>query len=219
MALEDGRALPAGRLAEEAGVSASTVSNHLSRLLASGLVTVEQQGRHRYYRLASPHVAGVLEAIAQLAPSEPISSLREHTRARALRDGRTCYNHLAGRVGVRVFEALLSRGWITGGDGLHRSNSGDRLSAPGHAIDYRLTAEGVAALPDWGVPSRLLRAGSVLRYCVDWTEQAHHLSGPQGTALTAALFDHHWIERGTVARSVVITAAGQQALAGFLQPE
>jgi DNA-binding transcriptional ArsR family regulator len=85
MALADGRALPAGRLAEEAGVSASTVSNHLSILLDHDLVTVRQQGRHRYYRLASGEVEGVLEALARLAPRAPITSLREHTRAAALR--------------------------------------------------------------------------------------------------------------------------------------
>src|SRR4051812_46623072 len=103
MALADGRALPAGRLAEEAGVAPSTVSTHLGMLLERGLVTVGRQGRHRYYRLAGAEVAGALEALARLAPVAPVTSLREHTRAHALRTARTCYRHLAGKLGVRLF--------------------------------------------------------------------------------------------------------------------
>src|SRR5262245_47661212 len=108
MALADGRALPAGRLAQEAGVAASTASNHLALLLDHGLVTATKQGRHRYYRLATPHVEKILEALAGLAPQKPITSLREHTRAHALRSGRTCYNHLAGKAGVRLFADMIS---------------------------------------------------------------------------------------------------------------
>ena len=210
MALADGRALPAGRLAEEAGVAASTVSNHLAQLLDHGLVTVEQQGRHRYYRLASPHVEGVLEALARLAPRTPVTSLREHTRARALRTARTCYRHLAGQLGVRLFRQLLDRDWITGGDGRHHPEEGiDRLSAPGRGDRYRLTESGAAALAVWGVDKSVLNITRPLRYCVDWTEQAHHLSGPLGTAVTNHLFDLGWIARGTVPRSVVLRAEDQ----------
>ncbi|NDZ97542.1 helix-turn-helix transcriptional regulator [Streptomyces sp. SID6673] len=212
MALADGRALPAGRLAAEAGVSASTISNHLSRLRDQGLVTAEQHGRHRYYRLSTPDVEGVLEALARLAPREPITSLRQHTRAHALRSGRTCYQHLAGQLGVHLFRALLDRRWVVGGDGLHHPDTDDRLSAPGHAIDYRLTPEGAGALSDWGVPQRLLRVDTTLRYCTDWTEQAHHLAGPHGSALATFLFEQGWIARGTTPRSVTITESGRPHL-------
>ena len=98
-ALTDGRALPASRLAAEAGVAPSTVSEHLARLLAAGLVTMRPEGRSRFYRLASPAVADALEAISRISPPEPIRSLRQGTHARALREARTCYNHLAGRSG------------------------------------------------------------------------------------------------------------------------
>lgn len=118
MALADGRALPAGRLAQEAGVSASTISNHLAVLLNHELVAVEHQGRHRYYRLATDDVEGVLEALARLAPRTPITSLRGHTRAHAVRRARTCYRHLAGQAGVDLFQRFIAAGWITGGDGL-----------------------------------------------------------------------------------------------------
>ena len=218
MALADGRALPAGRLAEEAGVAASTVSNHLAILLGHGLVTARQQGRHRYYRLANGDVEGVLEALARLAPREPVTSLRAHTRAAALRSARTCYRHLAGELGVRMFRGMLDRRWIVGGDGLHHPDDAvDRLSAPGRKDLYRLTGEGEDALSEWGVAGSVLNTGKSLRYCVDWTEQAHHLAGPLGTAVTDRLFELGYLVRGAVPRSVRLTPAGRERLA-WLRP-
>jgi DNA-binding transcriptional ArsR family regulator len=205
VALADGRALPAGRLAAEAGVAASTVSNHLGILLEHGLVTVDQQGRHRFYRLASPHVEGVLEALALVSPPTPITSLREHTRSHALRTGRTCYSHLAGQLGVQLFSHFIGNGWVTGGDGRHHpGQTADRLSAPGTSNRYRLTKAGAAALAAWGIDPAVLSTTSPLRYDVDWTEQAHHLAGPLATAITRRLFDLGAIKRGTVPRSVVL---------------
>ncbi|QUQ63021.1 ArsR/SmtB family transcription factor [Kutzneria sp. CA-103260] len=219
MALADGRALPAGRLAEEAGVAASTISNHLAILLEHQLVTVEQQGRHRYYRLAGTEVEGVLEALARLAPRTPITSLREHTKAAALRNARTCYRHLAGQLGVRLFRQLLHADWITGGDARHDPTiAGDRLSAPGKSTRYRLTSRGATALSRWGLPAGVLSQERSLRYCVDWTEQAHHLAGPLGTAITNRLFELGWISRGTVPRSVRLTPAGESGFAAIGTP-
>ena len=212
-ALADGRALPAGRLAQEAGVSASTISNHLAVLLGHGLVRVERQGRHRYYRLASVEVEAVLEALARIAPQQPVASLREHTRAFALRRGRTCYRHLAGRLGVDMFAAFITQGWITGGDGVHRADeSADRLSAPGTGEAYRLTESGAAALRRWGIDAAVLTVDRPLKYCVDWTEQAHHLAGPLGTAVADHCLSAGWIERTRVPRSVRVTPVGTRAM-------
>lgn len=219
-ALADGRALPAGRLAEEAGVAASTISNHLAILLNHGFVTARQEGRHRYYRLASADVEGVLEALARLAPRAPVTSLREHTKASALRTGRTCYRHLAGRLGVRVFRRMIDVDWVAGGDGLHHPDeSEDRLSAPGKGTRYRLTGPGARALAQLGVPEAALSTTRALRYCVDWTEQAHHLAGPLGTAVTGRLFDLAWITRGTVPRSVRLTERGEEGLRGLFDSD
>ena len=133
LALLDGRSLPSGLLATEAGVAASTMSEHLARLLDAGLVTAERQGRAHYFRLAGPAVAHALEALARLAPPEPVRSLRQGTRAHALRRARTCYNHLAGRLGVDLMTALIDRGLLTGGDGHHHrdrpTQTGCRLPA------------------------------------------------------------------------------------------
>src|SRR5512132_2715331 len=116
-ALADGRELPASVLAAEAGVAASTASVHLRKLVDGGLVTAERHGRHRCFRLAGPDVARALEALARIAPAAPIRSLREGTKAQAVRAARTCYDHLAGRLGVALMSALIADGALTGGDG------------------------------------------------------------------------------------------------------
>jgi DNA-binding transcriptional ArsR family regulator len=219
LALADGRALPAGRLAEEAGVSASAISNHLTVLLGHELVAVERQGRHRYYRLATDDVEGVLEALARLAPRAPVTSLRAHTRAEAVRTARTCYRHLAGRAGVDLFQRFLAAGWVTGGDGHHHPEvTGDRLSSSGRGEQYHLTVEGAESLAAWGVAPDRLSTARPLRYCIDWTEQSHHLAGPLGTGVTDRLFELGWIVRGTVPRSVQVTAEGEVGLAELVAP-
>ncbi len=153
MALADGRALPASVLAAEAGVAASTISEHLTRLVDSQLLTAERSGRHRYFRLADASVARALEAIAEIAPPEPIRSLRQGTRAAALRRARTCYQHLAGRLGVTVMAALLDAGVLLGSDGRHHRHTDgrDRPTAAGTDITYRLTHAGHGQLTDFGL--------------------------------------------------------------------
>lgn len=220
MALADGRALPASRLAAEAGVAASTASEHLAKLRAGGMVVVETQGRHRFYRIADDRVMRAVEALAAIAPTVPVRSLRQGTRAHALRRSRLCYDHLAGRLGVALMGALLDDGVLTGGDGIHHPENAtdDRLSAPGHDVDYRLTEHGAAVLNSFGVGIDGLRAGRrpLIRYCLDWTEQRHHLAGALGAAVTDRLFDLDWLRRAPTHRAVRLTDAGRNGLAaGF----
>lgn len=215
MTLADGRALPASVLAAEAGVAASTISEHLARLRDANLLTAERQGRARYYRLAHPSVAEALEAIARISPPEPIRSLRQGTRAHALRRARTCYNHLAGRLGVTVMAALLERGILTGGDGHHHPDTAtaDRLSAPGNDVTYRLTPAGRRVLTALGLDlDAVNRHRPPIRYCLDWSEQRHHLAGPLGTALTSRLFELDWIRHTDARRAVQLTDDGRQGL-------
>ncbi len=214
MALLDGRSLAASVLAAEAGVAASTISEHLSRLVDAGLLTASREGRSRFFRISGPDVADALEAIARIAPPEPIRSLRQGTHAHALRQARTCYNHLAGRLGVAVMRGLLDRGLLCGGDGLHHPESatGDRLSAPGKALDYGLTAQGCRLLTDLGIDvADVARRKPAIRYCLDWSEQRHHLAGPLGTAVTDRLFELQWIRRGR-GRVVTLTEAGERGM-------
>ena len=215
MALLDERALPASMLAAEAGVTASTISEHLARLVEAGLLTVERQGRARYYRLGGPLVAEALEAIARTSPPEPIRSLRQDTNAHALRCARTCYNHLAGRLGVAVMTALLKRDLLAGGDGEHHPDRAlrDRLAAPGRDVGYRLTPTGRQTFDEFGLDlDDIERHRPAVRYCLDWSEQRHHLAGPLGTALTGRLFDLDWIRRTSCRRVVRLTDRGRTGL-------
>jgi DNA-binding transcriptional ArsR family regulator len=215
MALDGGRALPASRLAAEAGVAPSTCSAHLSRLVAAGMLTVEPHGRHRYYRLAGPHVAELLEAIARMAPALPVRSLREGTKAEAVRRARTCYDHLAGRLGVALMGALLQRGVLAGGDGCFDPDGAqrDRLSAPGWDVAYVLTDSGQDVLGGLGISCSPAGTRPFVRYCVDWSEQRHHLAGALGARVQARFEELRWIERRTATRAVTVTEAGVSGLA------
>lgn len=217
LALGDGRALPASTLACEASVAPSTASVHLGRLLDAGFLAVTQQGRHRYYRLAGPHVIEAIEALSRFASAAPVRSLREGTRAHALRYARMCYDHLAGRLGVAVMQALLRQQLIAGGDGLHHPDHaiGDRLSSYGRDISYQVTPAGWQRLDELGIelPVALSPgAGLAVRYCVDWSEQAHHLSGAVGAALTAWMLDQGWFERQPQNRALRLTPLGIREL-------
>jgi DNA-binding transcriptional ArsR family regulator len=192
-ALGDGRALPASMLASEAGVAASTASEHLARLVQAGLLAVERHGRHRYFRLAGPHVSDLLEALARAAPPAPVRSLREGTRAQAMRLARTCYDHLAGRVGVAVMDSLVEL----------------RFLEPD-----RLTRQGVAFLEELGVDlDALPPRRPAVRACVDWSEQRPHLAGAVGAALTSRLFALGWIRRAEHGRAVHLTDEGRRGFA------
>jgi DNA-binding transcriptional ArsR family regulator len=198
-ALMDGRAHPAGALAWAAGLTAQAASNHLAKLVDGGLVSVEREGRHRYFRLASAEVAHALEALAVLAA--PIRSL-EHPRspqARALRDGRCCYGHLAGRLGIAVTDALTARGVLIPTDG--------KL--------YEVPPAGRAWFEDLGLDLDLDAMRSkrgTARQCLEWTERRHHLAGPLGVSLLSRMVALGWIETVAGSRAARLTTQGREAL-------
>ena len=212
LALDDGRALPASVLAEEAGVSRPTTSSHLAKLTEAGLLTVRTQGRHRYYRLAGPEVGVLIEQLGRLAPVRPVTSLREGTRAARLRSARTCYDHIAGRLGVALMGSLLEQGVLAGGDGWFHPGGSDRLSSPGHDVAYQLTDGGRARLQQLGVE---LPTGPrpLVRYCVDWTEQRHHVAGGLGRAILDRFLAAEWLLRTPRHRALTVTRSGRTALA------
>jgi DNA-binding transcriptional ArsR family regulator len=197
-----GTALAAGELSQVAGVSPATASAHLARLLDGGLVTVTRQGRHRYYSLAGHEVVAVIEAIAQISPVSPVRSLRQSRDAAALAQARTCYDHLAGRAGVALFDALLRRRVLTGG-------------GTGQDAAYEVTPDGAGKLGEFGVNvaearrSRRRFAGA----CLDWTQRRPHLNGALGAAVTDRLMQLGWIQRGPGQRAVRVTEPGQEGLA------
>ena len=214
-ALGDNRALPASVLSDEAGVAASTASSHLKKLVEGGMLEMEKHGRHRYYRLSGPHIAELLEALARVAPPAPVKSLREGTRAQAVRFARTCYDHLAGKLGTELMAAMIERGMLEGGDGSFDPSQAheDRLSAPGWDVDYRLTQRGVEELTAFGIDlGGLPKQRRLIRYCIDWSEQRHHLAGSLGAAVAERTMELGWVRRADATRAVHVTDAGYEGL-------
>jgi DNA-binding transcriptional ArsR family regulator len=199
LALADGRALPATVLADEAGVSASTASAHLAKLVAGGLLDAERDGRHKYFRVAGPDVAELMEALARLSPATTVRSLRQSSNAQAIRFARTCYDHLAGVLGTSLMDAMLER---------------ELLSDDDELVDYRLTDRGVTELGAFGIELAPLRARRrpLIRGCVDWSERRHHLAGGLGAAVTDRMFQLGWLERARRSRAVHVTEAGGRGL-------
>ena len=204
-ALLPGRPLAAGEPARAAGVEAATASHHLGKLLDGGMVAVAQQGRHRYYRLSGYEVAAALEAIGLISPVVPANSLRQSGEARALAQARTCYDHLAGRAGVELFDALLREGLLAG-DGL----AGDGLAGDGLGGQLEVTRAGAEKLRSFGIDIDEVRRGrrQFAAACMDWTERRRHLKGALAAAITGRLFALGWIEHGVRRRSVLVTEAG-----------
>ena len=194
MALMDGKSLPAGELAKLANVSPQTASNHLSKLVGGGLIKVESWSRHRYYSLASADIAKAMEALAVVAPPAPVRTLRQSNQAKALQFARTCYDHIAGELGVKFSSAIVQKGY------LEKAEEG-----------YVLTAKGESWLKDFGIDEvKIRKASSFIPWHVDWTERVHHIAGPIAVAITKRLLELGWITQGQVRRSIIITEQGKR---------
>lgn len=209
VALVDGRAWAASTLAAEAKVAPSTASGHLARLTEGGLVQVETSGRHRYFRLAGPAVAEAIEALARLAPAHPVRSLRESTHAAAIRSARTCYDHLAGRLGVSLLDALISDG-LVGVEAIAGADADPVLGA-GRALRFHLTPCGRERLDDLGVLVAQPTRRPFVRYCLDWSEQRPHLGGALGAAMLERFVVLGWTVRAD-RRVVRVTEAGKAGM-------
>lgn len=197
-ALLDGRALPAGELAYAARVTAQTASSHLAKLLAGGLVALEVAGRHRYYRLAGSHVAQALEHLAAIRPETPIRRRALSPEAQRLRFCRSCYDHLAGQVGVALSRALEERHYLR----------------PAGSKRLEVTPTGAEWLADLGIDLRGIRPSrsGLARQCLDWTERQHHIAGPLGVELLSALCTSGWLRRGRETRAVEVLPKGRREL-------
>ena len=196
-ALMDGRPCAAGELAGRVGVAPSTASGHLSRLLAGGLLSVETKGRERRYRLSSPAVATALEAQSRVAPPQEIRSLRGADRSAAIRAARTCYDHLAGRLGVDLTEALVRDRTLVLRD-----------------VSYELTPRGAETMAALGVDVDAARSRkrAFARACLDWSERRPHLAGSLGAALADALLVNGWLSRRPNDRGLSVTPRGRTEL-------
>jgi DNA-binding transcriptional ArsR family regulator len=199
--LMSGMALTATELADAAGVTRQTISTHLARLLDAGLLSVEAQGRHRYFRIADAEVAQLLEALMGVAYGTGAVRLRSSPREPALRKARVCYDHLAGELGVLVYDGLVRRGAFA-------------LDMDGIA----LTAQGLERVRALGIePAQLAPARRPFcRTCLDWSERRHHLAGQLGTALLDRFQQLGWARRVPDSRVLAFSADGEAALRAWL---
>ena len=190
VALTEDEALPASELAARAGIAASTASEHLRRLVAGGFLVSRKNGRHRYFSLADPAVADAVEALAIVAPQPPVRSLREATKSEQIRSARTCYDHLAGRLGVTLAAAL------------ERDRTVIRRNG-----DYELGPGAEARCAALGIDLAELQAQRrpVVRGCLDWSERELHVAGALGAAIANRLFELGWIHRREGNRSIKVS--------------
>lgn len=198
-ALMGGQALTATELAGVAGVTKQTVSAHLAKLVEAGLLAVESQGRHRYFRLSGRDVAQLLESLMGVAYRVGAVRLRSSPREPALRKARVCYDHLAGELGVMLYDSLLQRRF------LRVNGAGPALTAQGQRF---FEVQGI----DVGALSRLRRP--LCRPCLDWSVRRHHLAGSLGAAVLEQCLARGWARRARGSRVVQFSAAGEQALLG-----
>ena len=200
-ALMDGRALTASELAGVAGIMPQTASTHLARLTAAGLVCVTRQGRHRYHRLATPQVARLLEDVMRVASTrEPaLRRLVTGPRDAALRAARMCFDHVAGRLGVAIADALVARGAV------ELDDDGGVVTERGIALLHRA---GIALIDD-GV-----RRGArpLCRPCLDWSERRFHIAGKLGAAMCRRFLEQRWVRRLDDTRALELSAVGAAGL-------
>ncbi len=201
-ALMAGKALTASELGAEAGVGLPTASAHLAKLGEGGLIAVEKQGRHRYFRLAGPEVARLIEALMGFAAGQGLSRVRTGPQEASLREARLCYNHLAGRRGVQIYGFLQERGLIAGQEVVE------------------LTAAGVGFMAEFGIDLAALGRSRVplCRSCLDWSERRHHLAGSLGRALLAEMETRGWLRRDKASRAVLFSPQGAQAFDRVFAP-
>ncbi len=196
-ALMGGKALTATELAGVASVTKQTISGHLAKLIDAQLVSVESQGRHRYFRLADDDVVQLLESLMGVAHRTGAVRLRSSPRDPAMHKARVCYDHLAGELSVQIYESLLKRdAFVPGKDGLVLTVGGKRFFTR-VGIDVEIVR---------------LQRRNFCRACLDWSERRHHLAGALGAALLERLMVLDWAKRDRDSRVVNFSRAGEQAL-------
>ncbi|WP_047244495.1 ArsR/SmtB family transcription factor [Chromobacterium subtsugae] len=191
--LLDGRSYPASELAQHAGLSAQAASNHLAKLLQGGAVKVERHGRHRYYLLANAAIAQALEALSAAAHGHDLAKPAASRVAPTLRLARTCYDHLAGKLGIAVADGMQASGWL--------ALNGER--------QFEVTAAGRGWFAEaLGVAEPASGRRPQARACLDWSERRPHLAGAYGAALCREFLARSWVERRQDSRALRITPAG-----------
>ncbi|HTU83785.1 MAG TPA: metalloregulator ArsR/SmtB family transcription factor [Candidatus Acidoferrales bacterium] len=190
----------ASELAFRAGASPQAASSHLGKLVGAGFLSVRSDGRQKVFRMASPDVARAMESLAAIAKPARIRALGQHEALQRMREARSCYDHLAGRIGVAVRDRLVEKGYLTMESG--------RLET---------TAAGDAFFESLEIDVRAIRGGRRVfaRACVDWTERRPHVAGALGAAMLTRFIAARWFARGAIDRSLRVTPEGRNALERF----
>ncbi|WP_420552168.1 ArsR/SmtB family transcription factor [Tenacibaculum aiptasiae] len=200
--LLDGRAYTATELANCSGISLQSASNHLAKLLQKNILSVEKQGRHRYYRFSSPEVAQVIESMASLLSLQKDYTKIKKPKVSAFTYARTCYNHLAGEVGVKITEALISQQIIT----------------PVHK-QYSVTSIGKQWFLNLGIHIEEIQnlKRSFAHPCLDWSERKHHIAGALGDVFLEVMLQKDWFRKHKNTRELILTSKGKQQLKELLK--
>ncbi|MBZ9684254.1 winged helix-turn-helix domain-containing protein [Mesorhizobium sp. CO1-1-2] len=193
-ALMGGTALTASELALEAGVSLPTASSHLSKLMEGGLLTLASQGRHRYYGLAGPQVAGMIEAITGVAEAVGPKRVRPGPRDGARRGARVCYDHLAGEQAVAMLDRLVEKNILVRND-----------------KEIRLGPSAASHFAAIGIDVYTKPRRPVCRACLDWSVRRSHLAGTLGAAILDKILAEKWARREKDSRAVIFSPPGKQA--------
>ncbi|MCY8072624.1 ArsR/SmtB family transcription factor [Bacillus inaquosorum] len=202
LSLMDGRIHPAGELAYLANIKPQTASFHLNKLLEAKLISVEKHGRHRYYRLSNSEAASVIEQLLSIAPEEKVTSLKDSKEKSDLHFARTCYDHLAGYVGVQITNSLVEQGMLRKVD-----------------LNFEVTSEGSLFFSNFGINEEQQRnkRRAFARCCLDWSERQHHIAGALGNALLVRMLEEKWIVRMPKTRAIKITQSGKTAFEKYLK--
>ena len=203
-ALMGGQYLAAGELAAAAGVTAQTASTHIAKLVDAELVVARAQGRHRYFRLADADIGHALEALSLVAERSARADKWTQGPYKPLKAARTCYSHLAGELGVALFEGLLARGTLVGCDGYFVVSERGRAELSALGIDVPVIASPAAAR-------------RFARRCLDWSERRDHLAGELAVSLLEHAMSRHWLRRAEGSRALTLTAAGGRHLGPWLE--
>ncbi|PAE98197.1 ArsR/SmtB family transcription factor [Shouchella clausii] len=196
-ALLDGRFHPASELAYMAGIKPQTASFHLAKMVDADVIAVEKQGRHRYYGIQDPEIAKIMESLLSIAPPQKIKSFNQASQDKAIRSARTCYDHLAGALGVKVTDSLLNMNVIREDkDGFVVTESGEEFFQA-----FQINLKKVRK-----------KRRSFSHKCLDWSERRHHLAGALGNALLEKFIELNWVQRLPKTRAIQITDEGKQGL-------
>ncbi|NPC93009.1 helix-turn-helix transcriptional regulator [Bacillus sp. WMMC1349] len=195
--LLDGKAYPTSELAHVAKIKPKTATYHLSKMKEEGILSIEKHGKHSYYRLSNSEISQILESLLVITPQEKIMPFRQPSQSSEFGCARTCYDHLAGKLGVAITNSLLDKGYLIKNE-----------------MHFHITKTGQSFFTKFGINVNEIKQKKRIfaKACLDWTEREHHLAGSLGNALLEKLLQLNWIQRVSRSRAIKVTPNGKKEL-------